>query len=73
MRISNNSNYVIDGTTSHSTKPASGQVVGYPAQAGIQRFYLTCIWVLPTALRWSLFIELDSGLRRNDDFFEVQL
>ena len=35
-----------------------------PAQAGIQRLYLTCIWVLSTALRWSLFIELDSGLRR---------
>ncbi len=27
---------VIDRTTSHSTKPASGQVAGYPAQAGIQ-------------------------------------
>ena len=27
---------VIDGTTSHSTKPASGQVAGYPAKAGIQ-------------------------------------
>ena len=26
----------IDRTTSHSTKPASGQVAGYPAQAGIQ-------------------------------------
>ncbi len=27
---------VIDVATSHSTKPASGQVAGYPAQAGIQ-------------------------------------
>ncbi len=27
---------VVDRTTSHSTKPASGQVAGYPAQAGIQ-------------------------------------
>ncbi len=30
------SEYVIDRTTSHSTKPASGQVAGYPAKAGIQ-------------------------------------
>ncbi|MDO9010373.1 MAG: class I SAM-dependent DNA methyltransferase [Gallionella sp.] len=29
---------VIDKTTSHSTKPASGQVAGYPAQAGIQPY-----------------------------------
>jgi hypothetical protein len=29
-------NFVIDETTSHSTKPASWQVAGYPAQAGIQ-------------------------------------
>jgi hypothetical protein len=28
--------HVIDETTSHSTKPASGQVAGYPAKAGIQ-------------------------------------
>jgi hypothetical protein len=29
---------VIDGTTSHSTKPQNtGQVAGYPAQAGIQQ------------------------------------
>jgi len=28
---------VIDGTTSQSTKPASWQVAGYPAQAGIQQ------------------------------------
>ncbi|NOT82180.1 MAG: hypothetical protein HOP01_05615 [Gallionella sp.] len=27
---------VIDKASSHSTKPASGQVAGYPAQAGIQ-------------------------------------
>jgi hypothetical protein len=27
---------VIDKATSHSTKPASWQVAGYPAQAGIQ-------------------------------------
>jgi hypothetical protein len=27
---------VIDETTSHATKPASWQVAGYPAQAGIQ-------------------------------------
>ena len=27
---------VIDRATSHSTKPASGQVAGYPAKAGIQ-------------------------------------
>jgi len=27
---------VTDGATSHSTKPASGQVAGYPAQAGVQ-------------------------------------
>jgi hypothetical protein len=26
----------IGGTTSHSAKPASGQVAGYPAEAGIQ-------------------------------------
>jgi hypothetical protein len=29
--------FVIDGTTSQSTKPASWQVAGYPAQAGIQQ------------------------------------
>jgi type I restriction enzyme M protein len=29
---------VIDKTASHSTKPASGQVAGYPAQAGIQSY-----------------------------------
>jgi hypothetical protein len=40
MGISNNSNSVIDETTSHSTKPASWQVAGYPAKAGIQRFYI---------------------------------
>ncbi len=28
---------VIGVTTSHSTKPANGQVAGYPAQAGIQQ------------------------------------
>jgi hypothetical protein len=44
-----------------------------PAQAGIQRFYQTCFWGLSTALRWYLFIELDSGLRRNDDSNEVSL
>ena len=26
----------LDSTTSHSTKPASGRVAGYPAKAGIQ-------------------------------------
>ncbi|WP_237247639.1 hypothetical protein [Sideroxyarcus emersonii] len=31
--------YVIDGTSSHSTKLASEQVAGYPAQAGIQSFF----------------------------------
>jgi predicted RNase H-like HicB family nuclease len=30
---------VIDETTGHSTKPASGQVAGYPAQAGIQLYF----------------------------------
>ncbi len=44
-----------------------------PAQAGIQRFYPTCLWVLSTALRWELFLGLDSGLRRNDERFEVSL
>jgi hypothetical protein len=39
MGISKNPNSVIDGTTSQSTKPASWQVAGYPAKAGIQRFY----------------------------------
>jgi hypothetical protein len=29
--------HVIDRTTSQSTKPACGQVAGYPAKAGIQR------------------------------------
>ena len=28
---------VIDETTSHSTKPASWQVAGYPTKAGIQQ------------------------------------
>jgi hypothetical protein len=31
-----NNNLVIDITTSYSTKPASWQVSGYPAKAGIQ-------------------------------------
>jgi acyl-CoA thioesterase I len=31
-----NLGFVIDKTTSHSTKPASGQVAGYPAKAEIQ-------------------------------------
>ena len=44
-----------------------------PAQAGIQRFYQTCLRVLPTALRWNFHKELDSGLRRNDELFEVSL
>ena len=60
---------VIDGTTSHSTKPASGQVAGYPAQAGIQQVEqisrsetnpLSC------PLRGN-DLSLDSGLRRNDE------
>jgi len=36
-----------------------------PAQAGIQRFYSTCLWVL-SLLRKEFFYCLDSGLRRND-------
>jgi len=44
-----------------------------PAQAGIQRFYLTCFLGLSAALLRDLFIELDSGLRRNDESFEVSL
>jgi hypothetical protein len=31
-------NHVIDETTSQSTKPASWQVAGYPAKAGMQMF-----------------------------------
>ena len=42
-----------------------------PAQAGIQRFYLTCFLALSTALRWSFFTGLDSRLRGNDEFLEV--
>jgi hypothetical protein len=32
------SSTVVSETTSHSTKPASWQVAGYPAEAGIQLF-----------------------------------
>jgi hypothetical protein len=52
---------VIDGTTSQSTKPASWQVAGYPAQAGIQ--------LLENA---SLKNTLDSRLRGNDELNDVQ-
>jgi hypothetical protein len=34
--LNNSVSPVIDETTSQSTKPASWQVAGYPAQAGIQ-------------------------------------
>jgi hypothetical protein len=44
-----------------------------PAQAGIQRFYLTCFLGLSAALLRDLLIELDSGLRRNDESIEVSL
>jgi len=38
-----------------------------PAQAGIQRFYSTCLWVCPCYAR-EFIISLDSRLRGNDEF-----
>jgi len=37
-----------------------------PAQAGIQRFYSTCFWVLSRDAG-NFIAYLDSGLRRNDE------
>jgi hypothetical protein len=59
---------VIVKTTSHSTKPTSGQVAGYPAKAGIQIICKsprsgTTPKVCP--LRGILFL-LDSRFRGND-------
>jgi hypothetical protein len=34
---------VIDEQTNHSTKPASWQVAGYPAQAGIQCYFQNAV------------------------------
>jgi len=42
-----------------------------PAQAGIQWFYLTCIWALSPTLRGDFFIGLDSRLRGNDELLEA--
>ena len=49
---------VIDGATSHPTRQPKGgcQVVGYPAQAGIQRVYSICLWIL-SSLREGLFYQ----------------
>jgi ATP-dependent helicase/nuclease subunit A len=66
---------VIDGTTSHSTKPASGQVAGYPAQAGIQQIENSAQRTNPLvglAMRGTID-QLDSGLRRNDASAKVDL
>jgi hypothetical protein len=69
-------NAVIDGTTSHSTKLASEQVAGYPAQAGIQsidhhlrsrttygfvRFADTCICWIPACARMTGLLEFDNA------------
>ncbi|MDO8988003.1 MAG: UvrD-helicase domain-containing protein [Sideroxyarcus sp.] len=68
---------VIDGTTSHSTRPTNnvGQVAGYPAQAGIQQIEDPAQRTNPLvglATR-DISFQLDSGLRRNDDGGEVEL
>ncbi|MDP2806391.1 MAG: hypothetical protein Q8O24_10680 [Gallionellaceae bacterium] len=67
---SNNSNSVIDKTTSHLTKAASCQVIGYPAKAGIQfrKNSSLCSKGKPSFIK-----PLDSGLRRNDELLEVPI
>jgi ATP-dependent helicase/nuclease subunit A len=69
------SNPVIDGTISHSTKPASGQVAGYPAQAGIQTIEQTSRSETNPLCRPRRGDDdpLDSGLRRNDGGAVVEL
>jgi hypothetical protein len=56
-RHTNIVNFVIGETTSHSTKPASGQVAGYPG--------LT--WNPAKSNIGSLCAPLDTGLRRYDE------
>jgi hypothetical protein len=60
---------IIDGTTSQSTKPASWQVAGYPAQAGIQTVEKSRVagqcWGFVRFAEYSS--SLDSRLRGNDE------
>ena len=57
------SSFVIDVTTSYySTKPASWQVAGYPAKAGIQCFASTRF----ADYLLTPFNGLDTGIRRCD-------
>jgi hypothetical protein len=72
---------VIDATTSHSTKPVSGQVAGYPPHAGkrgggpkfrgtaIQQYQCAAKRTKPIVdpLRGDSFNYLDSRLRGNDE------
>ncbi|MEQ1590107.1 MAG: hypothetical protein ABL902_07130 [Gallionella sp.] len=53
-------------TTSHSTKPASGQVAGYPVQTGIQLLKSAHAWREQNQMSdWAKL--LDSRLHGNDD------
>jgi hypothetical protein len=61
---------VIDGATSHSTKPASVQVAGYPAQAGIQQTITSRVAdknKMQSRFAGIFFNHLDSRLRGNDE------